>query len=375
MMNNPFLKLTGACLFIIILVFTAVLISSVVFPKEAVIAPYIAPNLNLLQSSPIIISHQFPFKKTTVSLTIPINVSVHEGARLAEKTTTVYGNISETVWLAQSYRAMVQDPAQDSIYTALLAETDKIRHQQKLSDDEYLELITVYTQSLKYETREQNPAKFPVETIVDNAGDCDDKSLLLAGLLSREGYPVVLLLFGPESHMAVGVGSDDYLYKNTGYTFVETTNYSFVGVPTEKLGGNLTLYSDPVVIPISNGTKIYTSGSETRYIHDMYMLSDMKVKELEPQVKNMESDLTSQQEKIAQLKSQIQETRNTRNSNSYNAQVAVHNTLVSDYNSRLNAYRQLFARYEKYALVHNYILEHMYDRKGVFEYIKKNMPA
>jgi len=107
----------------------------------------------------------------------------------------------------------------------------------------------------------------------------------------------------------------------------------------------------------------------------MYMLSDLKVKELEPQVKNMESDLTSQQEKIAQLKSQIQETRNTRNSNSYNAQVAVHNTLVSDYNSRLNAYRQLFARYEKYALVHNYILEHMYDRKGVFEYIKKNIPA
>jgi len=374
-MNNPFLKLTGACLFIIILVFTAVLISSVVFPKEAVIAPHIAPNLNLLQSSPIIISHQFPFEKTTVSLTFPINVSVHEGARQAEKATTVYGNISETVWLAQSYRAMVQDPAQDSIYTALLAETDKIRHQLKLSDDEYLELITVYTQSLKYETREQNPAKFPVETIVDNAGDCDDKSLLLAGLLSREGYPVVLLLFGPESHMAVGVGSDDYLYKNTGYTFVETTNYSFVGVPTEKLGGNLTLYSDPVVIPISNGTKIYTSGSETRYIHDMYMLSDMKVKELEPQVKNMESDLTSQQEKIAQLKSQIQETRNTRNSNSYNAQVAVHNTLVSDYNSRLNAYRQLFARYEKYALVHNYILEHMYDRKGVFEYIKKNIPA
>ena len=374
-MNNSFLKLTGACLFIIILVFTVVLISSVVFPKEAVIAPHITPNLNLLQSSPIIISHQFPFEKTTISLTFPINVSVHEGARQAEKATTVYGNISETVWLAQSYRAMVQDPAQDSIYTALLAETDKIRHQQKLSDDEYLELITVYTQSLNYETREQNPAKFPVETIVDNAGDCDDKSLLLAGLLSREGYPVVLLLFGPESHMAVGVGSDDYFYKNTGYTFVETTNYSFVGVPTEKLGGNLTLYSDPVIIPISNGTKIYTSGSETRYIHDMYMLSDMKVKELEPQVKNMESDLTSQQEKIAQLKSQIQETRNTGNSNSYNAQVAIHNTLVSDYNSRLNAYRQLFARYEKYALVHNYILEHMYDRKGVFEYIKKNMPA
>ena len=374
-MHNRFLKLIGACLSIIILLLTAVLISSVVFPKEAVIAPHIAPDIASLRSSMMIISHQFPFEKTTISLTVPINVSVYEGARQAEKATTVYGNISETVWLAQSYRAMVQDPSQESLYTAILAEADKIRLQKKLSDDEYFELITVYTQSLRYETREQNPAKFPVETVVDLAGDCDDKSLLLAGLLSREGYPVALLLFVPESHMAVGVGSDKYLYKNTGYTFIETTNYSFVGVPTEKLGGNLTLYSDPVIIPISNGTKFYTSGSETRYIHDMYVLSDLKVKELEPQVKNIESDLAYQKEKIAQLKLQIQEIRNPGNSNSYNAQVAVHNTLVSDYNSRLNAYRELFSRYEKYALVHNYILEHMYDRKGVFEYVKKNMPS
>jgi hypothetical protein len=374
-MHNRFLKLIGACLFIIILVVTAALISSVVFPKEAVIAPHIAPDLTRLQSSPMMISHQFPFEKTTISLTVPINVSVYEGARQAEKATTVYGNMSETVWLTQSYRALVQDPSQDSLYTAILAEADKIRLQENLSDDEYFELITVYTQSLRYETREQNPAKFPVETVVDLAGDCDDKSLLLAGLLSREGYRVALLLFGPESHMAVGVGSDKYLYKNTGYTFVETTNYSFVGVPTEKLGGNLTLYSDPVIIPISNGTKFYTSGSETRYIHDMYVLSDLKVKELEPQVKSMESDLTDQKEKIAQLKLHIQEIRNTGNSNSYNTQAAVHNALVSDYNSRLNVYRELFSRYEKYALIHNYILEHMYDRKGVFEYVQKNMPV
>ena len=374
-MHNQLLKLIGAFLFIILLAFAAVLISIVVFSKETVIVPQISPDLTRLQSSPVIIFHQFPFEKTTVTLTLPINVSVYEGAKQAEKATTVYGNISETIWLSQSYRAMVQDPAQDSLYAALLAEADKIRLQQKLSDDEYLELVAVYVQSLRYENREQNPAKFPVETVVDRAGDCDDKSLLLAGLLSREGYPVALLLFGPESHVAVGVGSDDYHYKNTGYAFVETTNFSFVGVPTDKLGGNLTLYSDPVIIPISNGTKFFGSGSETRYIHDMYVLSDQKIKELEPQVKSMGSDLTSQQEKIAQLESQIREIRNTGNSGSYNTQAAVHNALVSDYNSRLNAYRQLFARYEKYALVHNYILEHMYDRKGVFEYVKKNMPV
>jgi hypothetical protein len=270
---------------------------------------------------------------------------------------------------------MIQDPAQDGLYSALIAETEKIRLHRKLSDDEYLELLTVYVQSLRYQTRDQNPVKFPVETVVDRAGDCDDKSLLLAGLLSRQGYPVALLLFGPESHMAIGVGSDNYLYKDTGYAFVETTNYSFIGVPTARLGGNLTLYSDPLVIPVSNGTKLYRSGSKTLYIQDMYESSDRKSKELQPQIKSMVADLTLKQEKIAQLESQMQDLKTSGNTGSYNARVPLHNSLVSDYNAMLKTYRELFARYEKYVLVHNYIIEHMYDRTGVFEYIKKNMPV
>jgi hypothetical protein len=374
-MHNRFLKLIGAFFFIIILALSAVLINAVVFPKEAVITPHIAPDLTRLQSSPVIISYQFPFEKTKVNLTVPINVSVYEGAKQADKSTMIHGNVSETIWLADTYRAMVNDPAQEEMYSSLLNDVKKTRFQQNLSDDEYLELIAVYVQSLRYETREQNPAKFPIETVVDRAGDCDDKSLLLAGLLSREGYPVAVLLFGPEAHMAIGMGSDDYLYKNTGYAFLETTNYSFVGVPTDTLGGNLTLYSDPVIIPISNGTKLYGSGNETRYIYDMYMLSDQRVKDLESQIKSMGTDLTSQKEKIARIESQMQGMRDTGSSVSYNAQAPVHNALVSDYNARLNTYRQLFARYEKYAVVHNYILEHMFDRKGVFEYVKKNMPV
>ena len=374
-MHNRFLKFIGIFLFIIILALSAALISAVFFPKETVIVPKIIPDPTDLQSTPIIISYQFPFEKTTVDLTLPINVSVYEGAKQADKSTMIHGNVSEAIWLAGTYRAMVNDPAQEEMYSDLLNEIKKTRLRQKLSDDEYLELIAVYIQSLRYETREQNPAKFPIETVVNRAGDCDDRSLLLAGLLSREGYPVALFLFGPESHMAVGVGSEDYLYKNTGYAFVETTNYSFVGMPTDKLKGNLTLFSDPVIIPISNGTKLYGSGKETRYIYDMYSLSDQRVKELEPEVKSMGADITSQKEKIARLESQMQGLRTSGNIVSYNAQVPVHNALVSDYNTRLNSYRQLFARYEKYALVHNYILEHMYDRKGVFEYVKMNMPV
>jgi hypothetical protein len=89
----------------------------------------------------------------------------------------------------------------------------------------------------------------------------------------------------------------------------------------------------------------------------------------------MGEDLTSQQEKIARLETLMQDLRTSGNTGSYNAQVPFHNALVSDYNSRLDTYREILARYEKYVLVHNYILEHMYDRTGVYEYIKRNMPV
>ncbi len=90
-------------------------------------------------------------KKTTVTLTLPVNVSVHEGAKQAEKVTTVHGNISETVWLAQSYRAMVQDPDRTVFMQRFSQKLTKSGSGQTLSDDEYLELIAVYVQSLRYE--------------------------------------------------------------------------------------------------------------------------------------------------------------------------------------------------------------------------------
>jgi hypothetical protein len=107
----------------------------------------------------------------------------------------------------------------------------------------------------------------------------------------------------------------------------------------------------------------------------MYESSDLKAKEIQPQIKSMVADLTLKQEKIAQLESQMQDLKTSGNTGSYNARVPLHNSLVSDYNAMLKTYRELFARYEKYVLVHNYIIEHMYDRTGVFEYIKKNMPV
>ena len=108
--------------------------------------------------------------------------------------------------------------------------------------------------------------KFPLETLVEGGGDCEDKSLLLATIAHDLGYDVVLFVLNVTSlgsttgHVAVGVHfnkvnhdnffaqylRDYYVYHDKKYYYMETTaNMSFflggvifyyVGVSPEEAG-------------------------------------------------------------------------------------------------------------------------------------------
>ena len=89
-------------------------------------------------------------------------------------------------------------------------------------DDEYLEYLTAnmsmqtiieYVRNIPYSTDELNTEypQYPVETIIKNKGDCEDKSILCAAMLYSKGYDVCLYRF--ETHMATGVNQNgQYLY-------------------------------------------------------------------------------------------------------------------------------------------------------------------
>ncbi|MGD1005474.1 MAG: hypothetical protein ABR887_08645 [Methanoregulaceae archaeon] len=305
-----------------------------------VVTPHIVPIENAVAPAPPI--YIFPFENTIITLGMPVNGSVYAGAKASDKEVTVYGNVSERDWITPSYLAMINDPSQEEFYQNLLIRFRQIRDKYQLSDDEYLELIAVFVQSIKYETIGENPAKFPIETFAEKSGDCDDKSLLLAGLLSHEGYQTALLSFPEESHMAVGISCPGMQYKDTGYVYLETTNLSFVGVRPDELVGGIILHSEPLVIPIGTGTKIYGKCDQTSYIHGMYITSEKKVDEITSQVQNM--------------KNELQSLASTHNINQYNLLVPQYNNLLQKRN--------------RFAEIHNYILDHQYDRKGTFEWVK-----
>lgn len=338
---NRFTRYTIICVIVVLILAIG---TNLILTRDSVTPPHIEPQKAAFTLPEIVYS--FPFEDFTVSFTNHVDPTVYFGAKAADKETVIRGNISDDIWLPQTYIAMINDPAQDPFYARIIGTLRTIRDKEHLSDDEYLELMTVMVQSIPYESISQNPPKFPIETYIDRSGDCDDKSLLLAGLLSREDYNISLLSFAPESHMAVGVVCLGGEYKQTGYAFIETTNLSYVGVPTDDLRDGVVLRSDPLVIRIGNGSKTYDSCSESLYLDSVYDLSERKVDELTSQIETLKIEMDG-----------------------YYAQRDVQN-----YNQRVPVYNNLQRTRLWYAELHNYILDHQYDRKGTYAYVKENLP-
>jgi hypothetical protein len=75
--------------------------------------------------------------------------------------------------------------------------------------------------------------KYPVETLMDDGGDCEDKAILCAALLKKMGYDVSMIFIETDdksrSHIALGVNMQEvhegsYFPRNgKQYYYVETT--------------------------------------------------------------------------------------------------------------------------------------------------------
>lgn len=89
--------------------------------------------------------------------------------------------------------------------------------------------------------------KFPIETLADGGGDCEDTSILVAALLDEWNYEVVLLEL--PGHMAVGVWcescSGSYVtYDGRNYFYLETTGEGWeIGMmPPEYKGAEVKIH-------------------------------------------------------------------------------------------------------------------------------------
>ena len=319
---------------------------------------------------PEIPAYTFDFKDFKVTLPSPADPEVYAGARSAEKEVRIYDtSMDDDEWRSGLYRTMTMDPAQNSFYKDLTDEFREIRTLHDLDSDEYLELMAVFVQSIPYHNQSLSSPKYPIETYHDREGDCDDKSMLLAGLLAHEGYGVVLFYFEPEQHMAVGVACSENGYRDTGYAYIETTRVSLVGTMPGSLAGNITLMSNPLVIPIGDGTSRYSRCNETAAIATELTGITESLELLRMDLKRHESALMSRRSDLETMELVMEQMRAGGDRSGYNRMVSEYNGKVIDYNQYLEEYKEYSEEYGRLAERYNYIIAHGHDREGIYRYL------
>lgn len=168
-------------------------------------------------------AYQWTYDGRSWSLTMPIPESLY----------LYYSKMERAP--VEDYSIYVTHPLDDDFIASIATELKKQASGRHYDDEETVNFAASFVQNLKYETEREEYPNYPVETLVDRGGDCEDTAILTAALLQAMGYDAVLLRFSPPKegdagHMAVGVavagvsGGRSYSYDGQTYYYLETTS-------------------------------------------------------------------------------------------------------------------------------------------------------
>ena len=138
-----------------------------------------------------------------------------------------------------------EDPGHEVIHPIAVA-FKKAADEQGLDEWGTINYLVSFVQSIQYEKDEGEYPRYPIETLVDGEGDCEDTAILLGAILDDMKYDCVLL--SPPGHMALGVSVAGYKgkyypYNGKKYYYIETTGSNWeIGEIPEVYSGAASVF-------------------------------------------------------------------------------------------------------------------------------------
>jgi predicted transglutaminase-like cysteine proteinase len=167
-------------------------------------------------------TYQWVYRGTTYTLDMNISKAVYQQYR--QDSVQRYANDdAEAIQLADHYVTPTEDTIEILADKLTYASTD-FTHLQRVS------FVLSFVQSIEYVTDDVSVGqpeywRYPVETLYDHEGDCEDKAFLFASIMEAMDYDAVILIYS--DHAAAGVDVDArgsyYDYGGTKYYYCETT--------------------------------------------------------------------------------------------------------------------------------------------------------
>ncbi|MFA4960572.1 MAG: hypothetical protein WC548_02810 [Candidatus Pacearchaeota archaeon] len=177
----------------------------------------------------------------------------------------------------------------DSISKDFIALKDK-----GYSDDEIVEIATLFVQSIPYGTDYTNLNRYPYETLFEKEGNCLDKSVILTGILRNLGYTSYIILGDSDYqyHALVGIVCDDgnIQYEEKDICFIETTIFTPI---TSDVEIDIEEY-----VKTSEGSLVYSGASYGKDLINYFESRYNEVLDIESQLDSMELELNDLQNKM-----------------------------------------------------------------------------
>lgn len=241
----------------------------------------------------------------------------------------------------------LEEPYNDKFLDAISRDFIALK-KEGYSDNEIVEIATIFVQSIKYGTDYTKRNRYPYETIYEKEGNCLDKSLILAGILRNLNYTSYIILGNSEDeyHALVGVVCDkgNIIYEDNEICFIETTIFTPISSEIEI---NIEKY-----VRVSNGSIIY---SGVNYGGGLIKYFESKTNES----KKIESQLDSMELELINIYNEMCETDCTYcddaridpqycdDAYEYNYYVKKYNKIIENYNLLIENWYKIYYELEK----------------------------
>lgn len=133
----------------------------------------------------------------------------------------------------EDWTEMITDPNDDFYIEDIVKGLNSMAIEYDMREIDKVNFVISFVQNLPYTEDDVTTGwdeypRYPIETLFNRGGDCEDTSILVASILDEMGYNVCLLILENENHCAVGIDIPSvygsyYTYDGKKYYYLETT--------------------------------------------------------------------------------------------------------------------------------------------------------
>ncbi len=277
------------------------------------------------------------------------------------------------------YGMLLNTKNDDNSISEIISRFREIVGNKGWTEDQFTEFILAFVQHISYDQAKlaagnTNPY-YPYETLYLQKGVCSDKTFLAVQFLRELGYGAAILDFPDINHTAAGIACPiEHSINNSGYCYVETTNYFPLGIIPQNINGQAEANTDDfdnlfntnalgnIEILQTTSGKTYQGIAQTKTT-----IQELKTAQIDyinrlAEINSLETDLETQEANLNTIKAQLDTYLANGQTSEYNALVITYNEGANQYNTDLAVYSTKIEEYNQLITEFNQDIDVFYQR-------------